>query len=96
VEEGAELAGPFYVGPGCHVRAGARIGPDAVLTRDVAVETGARVADSVLWDGTRVAEGASVEGALVGTSVRIGRNASARPGAVLGEGTQLTDFSRTA
>jgi len=96
VEEGAELVGPFYVGPGCQVRAGARVGPDAVLTRDVAVERGARIADSVVWEGSRIAEDAAVEGALVGTSVRIGRNASARPGAVLGEGTHITDHSRTA
>ncbi len=96
VDDGAELVAPFYVGPGCDVRAGARIGPDAVLTRSVTVEPGARVADSVVWDGTHVGEAATLQGALVGTSVRIGRNATAGAGAVLGEGTQLTDFTRTA
>jgi NDP-sugar pyrophosphorylase family protein len=96
IEEGAELAGPFYIGPECEVRAGARIGPDAVLTRAVTVDPGARVADSVVWEGTRVGEGATVEGALVGAAVHVGRRASAGAGSVLGEGTQLTDFSRTA
>jgi NDP-sugar pyrophosphorylase family protein len=96
IDEGAELVGTFYVGPGCQVRAGASIGPDAVLTRDVSVETGARVRDSVVWDGARIGEGATVEGALIGTGVDIGRRASAGAGAVLGEGTRLTEFSRTA
>jgi NDP-sugar pyrophosphorylase family protein len=96
VEDGAELQGPFYVGPGCDVRAGAVIGPDAVLTRGVTVEAGARVRDSVVWEGTRLAEGATLDGALVGAGVTVGRKASAGAGAVLGEGTQLTDFSRTA
>jgi NDP-sugar pyrophosphorylase family protein len=96
IEPGAELAGPFYVGPGCDVRAGAAIGPDAVLTRAVTVEEGARVRDSVVWEGTRIGEGATVEGALVGASVRLGRRSSTGAGSVLGEGTHLTDFSRTA
>jgi NDP-sugar pyrophosphorylase family protein len=96
IEEGAELIGPFYIGPGCLVRAGAAVGPGAVLTRDVTIEAGARVRDSVVWEGTRIGEGAELDGALVGAGVRLGLRASARPGAVLGEGTQLTDFSRTA
>ena len=32
-----ELEGRFYVGPGCRVDAGAHVGPDAVLTAEVAV-----------------------------------------------------------
>ncbi|HET8644263.1 MAG TPA: NDP-sugar synthase, partial [Vicinamibacteria bacterium] len=49
--EGAELEGPFYIGPGCRVAAGAHVGPDAVLTSGVHVEAQARVRDSVLWEG---------------------------------------------
>jgi NDP-sugar pyrophosphorylase family protein len=96
VEEGAELVAPFYLGPGCLVRVGARVGPDAVLTANVSVEAGARVADSVLWEGTRVGEGAEVRGALVGGNARIGARAVVGPGAVLGEGSSISDHSRTA
>src|SRR5262249_9312950 len=35
VEEGATLEGPFYLGPGCRVAAGASIGPDSTLVADV-------------------------------------------------------------
>ena len=84
--DGADLEGPFYVGPGCRVAAGARIGPDAVLVGDVEVGEGAQIEDSVLWSGAVVGPGARVQGALLGQAVRIGRNAAVAAGAVLGEG----------
>jgi NDP-sugar pyrophosphorylase family protein len=94
VEDGAELEGPFYLGPGSRVAAGAHVGPDAVLTAGVVVEPGARVTDSVLWEGTRVQKSASVEGALLGADVRVGAHARVRPGVVLGQGTFVSDHSR--
>jgi NDP-sugar pyrophosphorylase family protein len=90
----ASLAGPFYVGPGCVVEAGARIGPDAVLVGDVHVRPGASVRDSVLWRGVEAGADCEVDGSLVGPGVRLGRSSVLR-GAVLGEGSVLSDFSRS-
>ncbi|HVR69756.1 MAG TPA: NDP-sugar synthase [Vicinamibacteria bacterium] len=95
VEEGAELQGPCYVGPRCRVAAGARLGAGAVLTAGVSLDPGAHVADSVLWEGTRVGAGARVEGALLGQDVQVGERATVGPGAVLGQGTAISAFSRT-
>jgi mannose-1-phosphate guanylyltransferase len=95
VEASAELSGPFYVGPGCQVEAGARIDPGGVLVERVRVARGAMVADSVLWAGCDVGSEARVERSLLGTGVRVGRHASVQD-AILGEGSVLTDFSRTA
>jgi mannose-1-phosphate guanylyltransferase len=95
IDERAEMEGPFYVGPGCRVEAGAHVGPDAVLTADVSVAPGAWVRDSVVWKGSTLAESASVEGALLAARVRVGRHARLGPGAVLGEDTSITDHSRT-
>ncbi len=94
VAEGAALEGPFFVGPGCEVEAGARVGPDAVLVADVRVRAGAQVRDSVLWAGAEAGAGSTVETSLVGPGVRIGRQAIAR-GTLLGEGSVLSDYSRT-
>lgn len=94
VEEGAELEGPFYIGPGVRVAAGARVGPESTLGPDVRLEAGARVGGSVLWQGVRVEADARVEGALLGPGVRVARRARVLPGAVLGEGTVLSPFSR--
>jgi NDP-sugar pyrophosphorylase family protein len=94
VAEGALLDGHFYVGPGCRVASGARLGPDAVLVADVSVEPGAYVRDSVLWRGVSVAADCEVEGSLVGPGVRLGR-ASVLRDAALGEGSVVSDYSRT-
>jgi NDP-sugar pyrophosphorylase family protein len=95
VEPGAELRPPFYVGPGSRVAARAEVGPDAVLVARVRVEAGARIRNSVVWEGGQLGEESRVEGALLGAGVRAGRHAAVAPGAVLGEGSVLSDHSRT-
>jgi mannose-1-phosphate guanylyltransferase len=90
----ALLDGHFYVGPGCEVEAGARLGPDAVLVADVRVRKGAYVRDSVLWSGVEAGPDCEVQGCLVGPGVRLGRSCVLR-GAVLGEGSSVSDYSRT-
>jgi NDP-sugar pyrophosphorylase family protein len=96
VEPGATLEAPFYVGPRSRVAAAAQVGPGAVLTAGVTVTAGARIVDSVLWEGTQVGREARVEGALLGRGVQVGERASVAPGAVLGEATRISDFSRTS
>lgn len=95
VHPGAELDGPFFVGPGCRVAEAAHVGPDAVLTSGVRLHSRATVRDSVLWEGAEVGEGAVVDGALLGPGVRVGRHAALGPGVVLGEGSRLGDYSRS-
>ena len=94
VEPGAELEGPFYIGPEARVAAGARVGPDTSLGPGTRLEEGARVGGSVLWRSVHVESGAWVEGALLGPGVRVGHRSRVGPGAVLGEGTVLSPFSR--
>lgn len=94
VSDEALLDGHFYVGPGCEVEAGARLGPDAVLVADVRVRPGAYLRDCVLWRGVEAGPHCEVEGSLVGPGVRLGRSSVLR-GAVLGEGSAVSDFSRT-
>ena len=96
VEEGVELQAPFYVGADCSVAAGARIGPDAVLVGGVRVAPGARVRDSVVWSRAELGPDCEVAGALLAARVKVGRSARVLPGAVLGEGSLVTDFSRTS
>jgi mannose-1-phosphate guanylyltransferase len=95
VDDKADLAGPFYIGPRCEVDAEARVGPGAVLVEGVQVRARARVEDSVLWAGCLVEPEATVTGALLGPSVRIGASAWVKD-AVLGEGTFVTEYSRTS
>jgi NDP-sugar pyrophosphorylase family protein len=94
IADAVVLDGHFYVGPGCEVAAGARLGPDAVLVADVSVEPDARIRESVLWRGVSVGRDSEVERSLVGLGVTIGRSAALRD-SVLGEGSVVSDFSRT-
>jgi NDP-sugar pyrophosphorylase family protein len=94
VDEGVRLDGHFYVGSGCEVQAGARLGPDAVLVADVRVSAGAYVRDSVLWPGVELGPDCDVQGSLLGPGIRVGRSAVLRS-AVLGEGSAVSEFSRT-
>lgn len=96
VEDGAELQPPFYIGPDCTVSAGACVGPDAVLVRGARVGPGARIRDSVVWPHVELGPGSEIAGAVLASRVRIGPSARVAPGAVLGEGSLITDFSRTA
>jgi NDP-sugar pyrophosphorylase family protein len=93
VADGAVLEGPFYIGPGSRVEAEARVGPDAVLVSDVVVEPRALVRDSVLWTGAVVGPEAEVTRSLLGPRVHVGRLAQL-DGAVLGEGSILSDYAR--
>ncbi len=57
-------------GKDCRIHPGASIEGKAVLGNKVVVEKGARVADSVLWDGVTICEKVSVSGSVV-TSGRV-------------------------
>ena len=61
----------------------------------MAVSAGARVRDSVVWEGAELGPDCLVEGALVSSGVRVGAHARVLAGAVLGEGTVVSDHSRT-
>jgi NDP-sugar pyrophosphorylase family protein len=95
VDPSARLEAPFFIGPGCRVEAEAHVGPETTLVQDVHLGAGCHVARSVLWAGVQVGAHAQVEGALLAQRVRVGCHASVTGGAVLGEGSQLGDYSRT-
>jgi NDP-sugar pyrophosphorylase family protein len=93
VADDVVLDGHFYVGPGCEVAAGARLGPSATLVAEVRVEPGARIRESVLWRGVSVGRDGEVERSLVGLGAEIGRSTVLHD-SVLGEGSIISDFSR--
>jgi mannose-1-phosphate guanylyltransferase len=93
VADDVVLDGHFYVGPGCEVAAGARLGPSATLVAEVHVEAGAHVRESVLWRGVSIGRDAEVARSLLGLGASLGRSAVVHD-AVLGEGSRVSDFSR--
>jgi mannose-1-phosphate guanylyltransferase len=71
IAAGAALAGPLLVGAGAVIEAGARIGPHAVVGERCRVPPGAEVRDAVLWEGTALAPGEKLEGAIAAGELRL-------------------------
>jgi NDP-sugar pyrophosphorylase family protein len=65
VHPSATLTGPVWLGPGATVRADARVGPGVVIGAGARVGAGARLRDTVVWDGAAVAPEARLEAAIV-------------------------------
>jgi NDP-sugar pyrophosphorylase family protein len=94
IEDGATIEGPVFIDEGVLVKAGARIGPHAVIGRQTQVEEEAIIERSILWPNCRIGNQASIADAVLGRQCHIGRNVSLNSGAVLGDKTTLTDFTR--
>ena len=90
----AEIDDLSVIGDECTVKPGARI-INSVLGRGCYIEERARIENSVIWSHTRVGTAAAVSGAVVGRGCHIGRSTSVNPGAVLGDKTSLTDYTKT-
>jgi NDP-sugar pyrophosphorylase family protein len=94
VEEGAILESPCFVDEGAVVKAGARVGAYGIIGRQCHLEEQAVVENSIVWTGTRVCQAALIRGAIVGRHCHIGRNAVVENGAMLGDKSVVTDYSR--
>ncbi len=94
LDKDAKIAGPAFIGKGATVKAGAHIDPFAVVGENCRIEQGATIGNSVLWPNVRVGSEARVRGALVGRNTHIGRHSQVDCGAVLGDKSVITDYSR--
>lgn len=90
----AEVDDLSVIADDCTVKPGAQV-INSVLGPGVHLEEKARVENSVVWSHTRISAGAVVSGAIVGRGCHIGRSASVGPGSVLGDKTNLTDYTQT-
>jgi len=94
VEDGATLEGPCFIDHGAVVKSGARVGPYSVIGRRTHIEGNASIEGSILWPDCRVNREASIRDAILGRHCHIGHNAAVGGGAVLGDNTTLTDYTR--
>jgi mannose-1-phosphate guanylyltransferase len=94
IEDGATLEGPCFVDEGALVKAGARIGPYSVVGRQTQVEENAVIDGAIIWPNCRISRDAEVRNAIIGRHCHVGRNVTLDHGAVLGDRTTLTDYTR--
>lgn len=81
------------IGENCVIKPNARI-TNSVVGEGVHVEEKASIENSVVWSHARISSGASIKNAVVGRSCHIGRNVTVTDGAVLGDKTSLTDYTK--
>jgi NDP-sugar pyrophosphorylase family protein len=94
IERGATVEGPCFIDEGVVVKDGARIAPYSVIGRQTQVEEHAVVDGAVVWANCRIGEHAVVGNTIIGRNCHIGRHATVGPGAVLGDKSILTDYSK--
>ena len=95
VERDVELEGPYFIDGDCLIRSRARLRPYTVLGRGCTIDEGAEVEDSVIWADTEIGRESSVRRSILGRGCRVGRCAVVGPDVVLGDGSAVTDDSRT-
>ena len=76
------------------IKSGAKIGPYSVIGRQTQIEEDAVISGAVIWPNCRVGREACVRDAIVGRQCHIGRNVHVNSGAVLGDKTTLTDYTK--
>ena len=97
IEEGASihpralLQGPLYIGSGCLIDAGARIGEGTVLGSHTRVEERASVKRGLTWEGACIGKGAALRGGILCSSVQLGRRAAVYEEAVVGDGSLIQE-----
>jgi NDP-sugar pyrophosphorylase family protein len=94
VEDGAVIEGPCFVDEGVLVKAGARVGPYSVIGRQTQVEEAAVIEGAIVWPNCRISREAEVRNAILGRNCHVGRHVTLDNGAVLGDRTTLTDYTR--
>jgi len=94
IEEGARVEGPCFIDEGTVIKAGARVAPYSVLGRQCQIEEDAVVDASIVWANTRIGRDATVRQSILGRHCHVGRSAVVDGGAILGDKSVVTDYSK--
>ena len=94
VDPDARLEGPCYVARHARVEAGARIAPHSVIGTSASVGAGAVIDGAILWPGSTVGDEATVRDAILGCDVTVEDHAVVGPGAVIGDKSVITRYTR--
>lgn len=94
IEEGAVVDGPCFIDDGTVIKAGAKIGPHAVIGRQCQIEEHATIDHAIVWANTRISQEAIVRRSILGRHCHVGRSAILEGNVVLGDKSVVTDYSR--
>ncbi len=90
----SEIDEASIIADDCTIKPGVEI-INSVLGQGCYIEERARIENSVVWSHTRIGTAAQVSRAIIGRGCHIGRSTVVGGGAVLGDKTSLTDYTKT-
>ncbi|MGH7716882.1 MAG: sugar phosphate nucleotidyltransferase [Vulcanimicrobiaceae bacterium] len=82
---------PAFIGANVVIEPGAHVGPLVVLGEGCRVARGARIEDSLLWDGVTVGQDAVIEQSIIASGTRVGARARVAPRSVIGHNVVIDD-----
>jgi NDP-sugar pyrophosphorylase family protein len=91
LESWLPIVPPVILGEGSRVEVLASVGPNVVAGKDELIESGARISNSILFDGVSIGEGSVVSGAILASGVRVGRKARIASGSIVSPHVQIHD-----
>jgi NDP-sugar pyrophosphorylase family protein len=94
VEKSAVLGKPSFVGEGAKIESRASVGSGTLIGKNSLIMTGARVSNSILFDDVKIGEGSVVSGAIIASSVTLGRKVRVQAGSILSPHVQIADGVR--
>jgi mannose-1-phosphate guanylyltransferase len=87
----ATILPPVHFDENVRIDETAAVGPNLVLGRGCTIGPRAKIRESVLWDDVTVEEGAMIEGSIIASRSRIGKNAIVHAGSVIGHDVSIAD-----
>ena len=94
VAENSKLTPPVLVGAHSHIDFEAKLGPYAVLGKNVRVGKRARISNSIIFDDVKIGEKSTVTGAIVGSNSTIGKGVRIERGVVISPKVSISDGVR--
>lgn len=94
IAQSAELTDPVLIGEHAIVEERAKLGPRTIIGRRARIHTNANVAETVVFDDAEIGSDSSIEGAVIGNSVRIGKGVVIEQGSVIAGYVNIHDNVR--
>ena len=87
----AQFTHPALVSNQATVEDGANLGPRAIIGRRTCVRKNAKVSETIVFDDAEIGSNSSIDGAVVGNSVSIGKDVVIQPGSIIAGHASIRD-----
>lgn len=90
----ARFKRPLFLGKRTKIEMTAVVGPNALVGSNCLIRRGARVAESILFDGVTIGESSVVSGAIIASDAFIGKRVRIDPGTIISPNVKIDEGIR--